>query len=153
MSSAELREFDRQLRSEIRISLSRQGFSHGQGRTFRRLVEHEGTCSTQIIEFQVGAKSRYFGLFTVNLALFNPEYLPEPGQKPEHEPQSWDCYLDLVQRLGFFRTPTRGLIDRVMGRRPEPSDHWWCQSGNPSIMQTELAEVMNLLLSHGLNWL
>ena len=153
MPSAALREFDRQFRAEAVPALAAHGFTLGDCRAFRRVVEHEQTRSTQIIEFQVGHEGWSIGRFTVNLAVFNPAHLPPSWPMPDGEPQSPDCLSDLVQRLGFFRRPARGVVDRILGRRPQPRDHWWRQSEDPRVMRAELAEVTRLLLTHGLAWL
>jgi hypothetical protein len=151
MPSAALQEFDRQL--GVVPALSAHGFTLGEWRIFRRVVEHEQTRSTQIVEFQVGREGWSIGRFTVNLAVFNPDHLPPSWPIPDGEPQPPGCLSDLVQRLGFFRPPDRGLVDRLFGRRPEPRDHWWHQSDDPRVMRTELAEAMSILLTDGLGWL
>jgi hypothetical protein len=153
MPSDALREFDRQLRADVVPALAAHGFTLGEWRIFRRVVEHEQTRSTQIIEFQVGRKGWSIGRFTVNLAVFNPDHLPPSWPIPDGEPQSPGCLSDLVQRLGFFRQPDRGLVDRVLGRHPQPRDHWWRQSDDPRLMRTEFAEVTSILLTDGLGWL
>ncbi len=134
-------------------ALAAHGFTLGEGRIFRRVVAHEQTRSTQIIEFQVGRQGWSIGRFTVNLAVFNPDHLPPSWPIPDGAPQSPDCLSDLVQRLGFFRQLNRGLVDRVLGRRREPRDHWWHQSDDPRVMGKELAEVMTILMTDGLGWL
>ncbi len=153
MPSEALREFDRQFRADVVPALAAHGFTLGEWRIFRRVVEHEQTRSTQIIEFQVGHKGWSIGRFTVNLAVFNPNHLPPSWPTPDGEPQSPECLSDLVQRLGFFRPPARGIVNRMLGRCPEPRDHWWCQSEAPRVMRKELAEVTSILLSDGLRWL
>jgi hypothetical protein len=155
MPSAALREFDRQLRADVVPALAAHRFILGEDRTFRRTVEHEQTESTQIIEFQIGRQGWSVGRFTVNLAVFNPEHLPPDWPMPEAEPHSPVCLHDLVQRLGFFRPPDRGVVDRLLGRRrrPQPRDHWWRQSDDPAAMRAEFAQVMGILLTDGLRWL
>jgi hypothetical protein len=153
VSSPALREFDRQFRADVVPCLRGHGFALGADRTFRRVIEHEQTRSTQIIEFQIGRKTWAIGRFTANLAVFNPNYLPESWAPPDGEPRSPGCLIDLVKRLGFFRPPDRGFIDRLLGRHPERRDHWWRQSRDPRVMRTELAEVMGILLTDGLRWL
>jgi hypothetical protein len=153
MPSAAIQEFDRQFRAEAVPALSALGFTLGEWRTFRRVVEHERTQSTQIIEFQVGRTGWSIGRFTVNLAVFNPDYLPPSWPIPDGEPQSAGCLTDLVQRLGFLRPADRGLLDRLLGRHPEPRDHWWHQSEDPRVMRTEMADATGILVSDGLGWL
>ena len=153
MSRAPLREFERQFRSNVVAALSGHGFMLGEARTFRRALKHEQTQSSQIIEFQIGRKGSSIGRFTVNLAVFNRDYLPHSWSVPDGEPQSPDCLCDLVQRLGFFRQPHRSVVDRALSRYPKASDHWWRQSDDPQIMHAELAEVMNILLAEGFQWL
>lgn len=153
MPTAALREFDRQFRADVVPALAAQGFTLGEWRIFRRMVEHEQTRSTQIIEFQIGHKGWSIGRFTVNLAVFNPDHVPPSWPTPDGEPQSPGCLSDLVQRLGFLRPPDRGFLDRLLGRHHEPRDHWWRQSDDPPVMRKELAEVMSILLTNGLGWL
>lgn len=153
MPSVALREFDQQFRADIVPALAAHGFTVGDGRIFRRVVEHEQTRSTQIIEFQVGHKGWSIGRFTVNLAVFNRDHLPPSWPIPDGEPQSPECLSDLVQRLGFFRHPDRSIVDRILGRRPRPRDHWWRQSEDPTVIRNEFADVMGLLLTDGVGWL
>jgi hypothetical protein len=153
MPSAALQEFDRQFRAEVVPALFAVGFTLGEWRIFRRVVEHERTQSTQIIEFQVGRTGWSIGRFTVNLGVFNPDHLPPSWPIPDGEPQSPGCLTDLVRRLGFLRPPDRGLVDRILGRRPEPRDYWWHQSDDPRVMRAELAEATSILVSDGLGWL
>ncbi len=153
MPKPRLREFDRQLRSETAPKLANYDFVPGDHRTFRRVVPHEGTVSTQIIEFQVGTKS-FSGMFTVNLGVFNPEYTPKPLPAQTDEPHSYDCLFDLLsKRLGFLRTPRTTLLDRLLGRRPIAEDYWWKQHADARSMKNELADVEQLLLTDGLEWL
>jgi hypothetical protein len=152
MSQKRLREFDRQLRAEVRPKLSRDNFTLGDNRTFRRLVTHEGTISTQIVEFQVGREG-FSGKFTVNLAVFNADFTSEPLPVSKTEPHSFDCRSDLVQRLGFFRAPHLTLLDRLLRRKPIASDYWWTQHENAQFMRREMADVERLLFTQGLTWL
>ncbi|HEY7118518.1 MAG TPA: hypothetical protein VH475_18150 [Tepidisphaeraceae bacterium] len=153
MPSAALREFDRQFGADVVPALAAEGFTLGEWQIFRRVVEHERTRSTQIIEFQIGQKGWSIGRFTVNLAVFNRDHFPPSWRVPDGEPQSPECLSDLVQRLGFFRPPDRGVVDRLLGRCPQPHDHWWRQSEDPRVMRKEFAEVMSILRTDGLGWL
>jgi hypothetical protein len=153
MLSATLRVFDRQFQEVVAPTLAARAFNLDDEQVFRRVVEHDATRSTQIIEFQVGQEGWSIGRFTVNLAVFNRDYLPPSWPIPDGEPQPPECLSDLVQRLGFFRTPRRGMIDRILGRRERPRDYWWRQYNDPRVMRKEFAEVMNILLNVGLHWL
>lgn len=142
-----------QFRADVVPALAAHGFTLREWRIFRRVVDHEQTRSTQIVEFQVGHRGLSIGRFTVNLAVFNPDHLPPSRPIPDGQPQSAECLSDLVQRLGFFRPPDRGVVDRILGRRPQAHDHWWRQSEDPRVMRKEFAEVLSILLTDGLGWL
>lgn len=153
MNSQRLHEFDHQLTSEIRPKLNAYEFEAGDERTFRRGVKHEGTQSTQLIEFQIGLKGWSVGRFTVNLAVFNPDCFSDIRSESETQPNSWDCSSDLVQRLGFFRPPHRSVFDRLWRRKAQPKDYWWHQHDVPAAMRSELADVMDILSTQGFAWL
>lgn len=152
MAPPDLQEFDRQLLAEASPFLVSAGFVAGADRIFRRAVEHEGTHSIQIIEFQIGSRSMD-GQFTVNLAVFNLQHLPAHWHKIEGEPESPDCMSDLVQRLGFFRSPQPTLLDRLFKRQLTPHDHWWMLSAHRPKMQSAIREVLLLISTSGFDWL
>ncbi len=151
MSRKRIRQFDRQLRAEVAPKLLQRNFTFSD-RTFRRAVTHEGTISTQIVEFQVGQK-RLSGKFTVNLAVYNADVSSQSLSPSTTEPHSYDCQFDLVQRLGFFRPPQLTLFDRLLRRTRIATDYWWMQHENAQLMRRELNDVEEVLLAHGLTWL
>lgn len=145
-------EFMQALSRHVAPELYQRRFAFDGERTFRREVEHEQTRSTQIIEFQLGGESLK-GRFTVTLAVFNADYTPTDFGRSDGQPHSFDCLGDLVHRLGFLRTPERSRWDRVLGRHPEPNDCWWKLSEIEHVMKAQLGDVMNVLMTRGLNWL
>jgi hypothetical protein len=152
MSSTRLREFDRQLKNIAGATLSTNGFVFRDGRVFRRTVQHEGTTSWQLIEFQVGQRN-FAGRFTVNLGVFNPDHLPVFRTGGRAEPHCVDCLSDLRQRLGFFRPPNRSFKDRILHRTPVPCDYWWFQNADPKTMRDEMSDASETLVTFGLTWL
>lgn len=152
MASARLQSFDRQFRDIAVPHLATFGFTHGEDRTFRRAVEHEGMRSTQIVEFQVGREGWSIGRFTINLAVFNREFQASPSPTDDARVRSRECLSDLVQRLGLLRTANPTLIDRFFLRRPVVADHWWRQLEDMRAMEREMDDVMRLLLTARLSW-
>lgn len=119
---------------------------------FRRRVEHEGTVSTQVIEFQVGVRS-LAGRFTVNLAVFNRTYARASTLRDPDAPFLFDCPHELFQRLGSSAPRRRSVLDRLLGRRGGARDYWWAQEVDEGRMVGTLKEVLELLTGRGISWL
>lgn len=151
-ASKRLRQLDRQLELLAKPMLAAHGFVAGKRRVFRRRVEHEGTVSTQIIEFQVGVRS-LAGRFTVNLAVFNRTYARAGTLRDPDAAFPFDCPHELTQRLGFFVPPRRSVLDWLLQRRAGPRDHWWEQDEDEGRMVATLKEVLELLTGRGISWL
>ena len=154
MAASRLRQFDRQLKRLASPSLVEHGFTSFPQRVFRRSIEHEGTCTTQIIDFQIGIKGSFIGRFTVNLGVYNEDLMPEECRSGLENPIVPNCMSDLTQRLGFFHIVEQSQIARLL-RRPKPStyDHWWAQSEDEAEMAQTMRAVINCLLENGLYWL
>jgi hypothetical protein len=150
MSRGHLRQLDRQIERVIAPVLVERGFDFDGRRTFRRAHGTERGPVVQLVSFQVGVRS-LAGRFTVNLGVFVP-WLEERAA-PGGQPETYDCLSDLTQRLGFFHRPQRGFVSRLLGRHPEPRDHWWAQHSDPDRMSGVLADVRDCLLDSGLPWL
>lgn len=154
MAAPRLRQFDRQLK---RIALPRlvdQGFTSFPERVFSRSIEHEGTSTTQLVDFQIGIKGSFIGRFTVNLGVFNNEIVPVKHRLEHEYPVVSDCWYDLRQRLGFFHVPEQSGIAKLL-RRPKPSahDYWWSQSEEEEQMTQAMLAVTSCLLENGIQWL
>lgn len=91
------------------------------------------------------------GRYTVNLAVFNPEYRPQNWPAPENPPTSSNCLPGLQERLGRMRA-RRGFLARLLGIN-EPVDYWWRQSEEEAAVRHTLGEVVALLHLRGLPWL
>lgn len=154
MAGSRLRQFDQQL---IRIAapcIAEHGFSSFPQRVFRRNVEHEGTSTTQLIDFQIGIKGRFVGRFTVNLGVYNADLMPGELRLGHETPLVANCMSDLTQRLGFFVIAKQSLIAKLLRRpNPAPYDHWWAQSEDETDMAQTMQSVTNCLLEKGLPWL
>ena len=152
MPKTRLKQFDKQLKLIIKPELLRAGFTDDGRRTFRRTISHEGTNSIQIINFQVGVKSR-LGYFTANLAIYNVEVRRDPKLKPEEAPQCFHCLSDLVHRLGYFKEPKNSQFSRIFQKPKISRDYWWRQLENERKMKKTIEEVKAILFYKGIPWL
>lgn len=154
MAGSRLRQFDRQLKRIAMPLLVDHGFSPFPERVFRRSIEHEGTSTIQVIDFQIGMKGNFVGRFTVNLGVYNEDLMPDERRLGRENPIVPNCMSDLTQRLGFFHIAEQSLIARFL-RRPKPlaDDYWWPQSEDENEMTQTMQSVTNCLLENGLNWL
>jgi len=106
MNAASLEPLEAAICQVIQPEMERRNFAHEGARTrehsagiFRRQT---GAC-TQIVEFQVGDRT-LAGKFTVNLAVYHPQYC-EPALldfRPE-QPSEGDCLMDFRLRLSVLR--------------------------------------------------
>ena len=154
MAESRLRQFDRQLERIATPRLVGFGFAPSPKRMFRRSIEHEGTSTTQIVDFQVGIKRAFFGRFTVNLGVYNEDLMPSHHRLGREDPAVSHCMSDLTQRLGFFHVVEQSGLARLL-RLPSraPHDYWWAQSQDESEMQQTMQLVTQCLVEHGLRWL
>jgi hypothetical protein len=147
-------EFDRQFRADVVPSLTARSFTLDDvGLTFRRVVEHDATRSTQIVEFQVGEEGWAAGRFTVNLGVFNRDHFPADRPEPDAAPGIVDCLHGLTCRLGFFHQPRRNWVGRLLGGCSKSRDHWWERHDDPRRMRATFADVLGLLSTRGVDWL
>ena len=154
MAGSRLRQFDRQLKRLVSPSLVEHGFTSFPQRVFRRSIEHEGTSTTQIAEFQIGIKGRFIGRFTVNLGVYNEDLMPEERRLGLENPLVPNCMSDLTQRLGFSYIAEQSVIARLLRRpKPSPYDHWWAHSEDETEMAQTMQLVTSCLLENGLRWL
>lgn len=152
MPKTSLQQIDKQLKLIIKPELLNAGFTDDGRRTFRRTISHEGTNSVQIINFQVGIKSRT-GYFTANLAVYNAELRNDPSIESGEPPQCFHCLPDLVTRLGFFKEPKNSLFSRIFQQSETSRDYWWRQSENETRMKKTVEEVKAILFYKGIPWL
>ena len=155
---ARIRQFDRQLKRLIAEELLiPKGFISKPHRYFLRTVQHQGTSTVQVVEFQIGDE-RLAGLFTVNLGVYNKDlsrpFAPIAKEEQIYSPTAYYCYDDLTKRLGYFVIPKQSLIKRILKRPPEaPSDYWWEQSADETKMVRTMQQVKELIAGPGMSWL
>jgi hypothetical protein len=145
------------IRESLQPPLLERSFHYeASTRTFRKAV---GEC-TQIVNVQVGLRSLE-GRFTVNLAIFHPEYRPgsDRGALPR-APEECDCWERT--RLGMLRDT---LVSKLLGRKfgddanfllwrlTTPTDKWWPFTPSEAENRRRLESVKALLFERGLNWL
>ncbi len=158
MTTPRVKALTSALRQSLKPALATQGFSFETStRTFRRAA---GSC-TQIVNFQVGVRSLE-GQFTVNLALFHPQYNAAAihGDICPERPLEYHCVLR--QRLSILRETllTRYFQPRMRG--PDsflghwlttPADKWWRFTEDEKQAIAELKSVERLLQAKGIPWL
>jgi len=157
MSTERIKALNAAIRDSLRSPLLEKGFDYeASKRTFRRAA---GEC-TQIVNVQVGLRSLE-GQFTVNLAVFHPEYRPSLDRVPlSRLPEDWDCWERA--RLGMLRDT---LASRVLGfkfsddsnyflwRLTTAADKWWPFGADESENRHQLENLRGLLFTRGLSWL
>lgn len=165
MDAESLRTLESGINKIIRPEMEGRGFSHEgacscehAASTFRRQC---GEC-IQIVQFQAGDRT-LAGTFTVNLAVYHPQYC-EPALldlRPE-QPYESHCLMDFRLRLSVLRfTPLiRFYRNRPPGGRSflgwwltGLTDKWWRLTPDDAQLSRDLSSVRGLLLSRGLAWL
>lgn len=127
-------------------------------RTFRRAFQD---C-VQIINLQAGVRSLE-GRFTVNLAVFHPQYsdLISTTALPVN-PKEYDCLTEFRVRLSTLRETFLTRLFRGRISHPNtflkwwlvtPSDRWWNFSANEQQVDRSLQSIHQLLMGPGLAWL
>jgi Domain of unknown function (DUF4304) len=127
-------------------------------RTFRRSFQD---C-VQIINFQAGVRSLE-GRFTVNLAIFHPQYSElTPATALPVNPKEHDCLMEFRIRLSNLRETFLTRLFRSKVSHPNtflqwwlvtPSDKWWDFSANKQQVDRSLQSIHQLLMGPGLAWL
>jgi hypothetical protein len=159
MASEAVQALERGIHQIIEPELVRRGFKHERStRAFRR---QSGEC-TQIVEFQIGARSMA-GKFTVNLAVFHPDYCDAAVRElGTDRPREFHCLMKFRIRLSLLRDTLFARVFRVQcrdtGSFPKrwlttPTDKWWPFSPDEAQVATALRSVGELLLVRGLDWL
>lgn len=157
MVTERIKALNAAIRAALQPPLLERGFSYeASTRTFRKAV---GEC-TQIVHVQVGLRSLE-GQFTVNLAVFHPDYRPGSDRGVlSRAPEECDCWERT--RLGTLRDT---LVSRLIGRKfgddanfllwrlTTPADKWWPFTPSEVENRRQLESVKVLLLARGLNWL
>jgi hypothetical protein len=150
-TSPPLRELDRQLRPVVGPPLEGAGFQPGADRCFRRIRQAELGTLVQFVHFQPGIKS-LAGKFTVNLRAWHSVFRPSLDAVAPEEVSGIHAHLEPWIRLGTLVPAAPSLLERMLGRRPEPVDRWWPQSADPAAMAATLQEVAALLVAYAPAW-
>jgi hypothetical protein len=132
----------------------REFVSNKRRRVFRRTIEDDGSHLVQIIELQIGSKSRT-GYFTVNLGVFCREFNHGVEERSILAPEVFpDCFAEMTKRLGFLFDPPQSFLGRLLRvKRREPVDYWWTLEENPVAMERNMIRVRDCLISRGIPWL
>ena len=160
MSAESIKILENGIRQLIKPDVVKCGFSYDSStRTFRK---QSGEC-LQIMSFQIGVRSME-GQFTVNLAVFHPEYR-EPACRafpPPDKPGEFDSLMEFRRRLSslrdtpltkFFRKRIRNTDSFLKWWLVTPTDYWWTFTEEQTQVATELGLVRELFLARGLDWL
>jgi hypothetical protein len=159
MASDRVKALENGIRLLIKPELVCRGFSYeASTRTFRR---PSSEC-IQIVDFQIGVRSMA-GQFTVNLAVFHPEYgypdwrnLPPDQVRESHCLMAFRCRLSALRDTPFTRFFRRLITDTDSFLKwwlITPTDRWWSFTPDDAQVEGELNLVRGLLLAKGLDWL
>ena len=159
MASDAVKALERGIRQLIKPEMVSRGFSYESStRTFRR---PSGEC-IQIVDFQIGVRT-LAGKFTVNLAVFHPEYSdPISRELLPDGPRESHCLMEFRRRLSvlrdtpltkFFRNRVRSTDSFLKWWLVTPTDKWWSFTSDDVQVATALGLVRELLLARGLDWL
>lgn len=157
MSTERIKALNAAILESLKPPMLEKGFEYDAStRTFRKTA---GEC-TQIVNVQVGSRS-LAGQFTVNLAVFHPEYRPGSDRLAlSRPPEEFDCWERT--RLGTLRDT---LVSKLLGfkfdensnfllwRLTTPPDKWWPFTSSAGENRRQLENVKALLLERGLSWL
>lgn len=154
MATDRIRALANGLSQVVKPEMVSRGFHYDSStRTFRK---PSGVC-IQIVDFQVGVRTME-GQFTVNLAVYHPEYRnPAPPDYPDR-PREFNCLYEFRKRLSRLRdTPFtkffRFFLRNSDGWLVTPTDYWWPFTSDEAQVAKELGLVRRLLLDRGLAWL
>lgn len=156
VTTERIKALNASIREVLEPPMAERGFRYAaKSRTFRKAA---GEC-TQIVGIQVGLRSLE-GQFTVNLAVFHPEYRPgADGSVAPVAPEEGDCWARA--RLGTLR---RTLGSRLLGSRFDEgsnfllwrlttaADRWWRFTADKAENDLQLRAAMDLLFSCGMDW-
>src|ERR1700722_5388280 len=124
--SQRVQQFDAAVKQLVVPALTDKGFtSNNRRRIFRRTTGDYRCHFVQIIQLQIGTKSRS-GRFTANLGVFSPEFNHGVQERFISAPEVPDCFIEMTKRLGFLFDPPQNLLGRILGLKlSEPFDYWW----------------------------
>jgi hypothetical protein len=159
MASDAAKALERGIRQLIKPEMVSRGFSYeASTRTFRR---RSSEC-IQIVDFQIGVRTMA-GKFTVNLAVFHPEYCePVSREFVPDEPREVHCLMEFRRRLSvlrdtplttFFRNRVRSTDSFLRWWLVTPTDKWWPFTSDAVQVTTALGSMRELLFVRGLDWL